>query len=114
MMEPGERLARRGDQRVCDGRYCPDRCHDVADWWLPERLRLRPHSEPTCSLGTRRDEQTADSEPFRTPVPIESVHRFRRFRTPVEETLLAAGGREALLGRVPGKPRQAGTVHRTP
>ena len=35
----------------------------------------------------------ADSEPFRTPVPIESVHRFRRFRTPVEETLLAAGAR---------------------
>jgi hypothetical protein len=35
----------------------------------------------------------ADSEPFRTPVPIESVHRFRRFRTPAEETLLAAGAR---------------------
>jgi len=35
----------------------------------------------------------ADSEPFRTPVPIESVHRFRRFRTPVEETLVAAGAR---------------------
>jgi hypothetical protein len=35
----------------------------------------------------------ADSEPFRTPVPIESVHRFRRFRTPGEETLVAAGAR---------------------
>ena len=31
----------------------------------------------------------ADSEPFRTPVPIESVHRFRRFRTPAEEKLVA-------------------------
>ena len=40
---------------ACDGRHGPDRCLDVADRWLPERLRLRPHSEPTCSLGTRRD-----------------------------------------------------------
>jgi hypothetical protein len=41
----------------------------------------------------RSDRLIADSEPFRTPVPIESVHRFRRFRTPVEETLVAAGAR---------------------
>jgi hypothetical protein len=27
-------------------------------------------------------ELAADSEGFRTPVPIESVHRFRSFRTP--------------------------------
>jgi hypothetical protein len=37
--------------------------------------------------------EAADSEPFRTPVPIESVHRFRRFRTPAEEKLVAAGAR---------------------
>ena len=35
----------------------------------------------------------ADSEPFRTPVPIESVHRFRRFRTPGEELATHAGVR---------------------
>jgi hypothetical protein len=46
----------------------------------------------TCANCDSR-EVTADSEPFRTPVPIESVHRFRRFRTPAEETLLAAGAR---------------------
>ena len=40
---------------ACDRRHGPDRCHDVADWWFPERLRLRPHQKPTCSLGTRRD-----------------------------------------------------------
>ena len=28
-----------------------------------------------CYRGT-------DSDPFRTPIPIESVQRFRRFRTP--------------------------------
>ncbi len=35
----------------------------------------------------------ANSEPFRTPVPIESVHRFRRFHTLAEEKLVAAGAR---------------------
>ena len=44
--------------------------------------------------GTKlRASASADSEPFRTPVPIESVHRFRRFRTPAEEKLVAAGAR---------------------
>jgi len=40
---------------ACDGRYGPDRRLDAQDRWLPERLRLRPHSEPACSIGTRRD-----------------------------------------------------------
>ncbi|MGP8223643.1 MAG: J domain-containing protein, partial [Acidimicrobiales bacterium] len=37
--------------------------------------------------------RVANSEPVRTPVPIESVHRFRRFRTLAEEKLVAAGAR---------------------
>src|ERR1039458_9435299 len=40
---------------ACDRRYGPDRCHDFADRWFPERLRLRPHQKPTGSRGTRRD-----------------------------------------------------------
>ena len=37
--------------------------------------------------------RSPNSEPFRTPVPIESVHRFRRFHTLAEEKLVAAGAR---------------------
>ncbi len=40
---------------ACDNRYGPDRHLGAQDRWLPERLRLRPHSEPRCSRGTRRD-----------------------------------------------------------
>jgi hypothetical protein len=36
-----------------------------------ERLRLRPHSEPTCSLGTRRD--TSRRCGGLAPVPSASV-----------------------------------------
>ena len=40
---------------ACGRKYGSDRRLDAADRWLPERLRLRPQSEPTCSVGTRRD-----------------------------------------------------------
>ncbi len=40
---------------ACGRKHGFDRCLDAADRWLPERLRLRPQSEPTCPLGTRRD-----------------------------------------------------------
>jgi hypothetical protein len=52
-------------------------------------VTAKGHSDPRDLIA----DMLADSEPFRTPVPIESVHRFRRFRTPGEETLLAAGAR---------------------
>ena len=37
--------------------------------------------------------RSADSERIRTPVPSESVQRFRRFRTPREELATHAGAR---------------------
>src|ERR1039458_4685357 len=110
--EPGERRRSRRVLREPGGEIPPGHS---------PRCPLRHRGEGARSAsGTRRaarvfgpraaprqDEdrvlQGADSEPFRTPVPIESVHRFRRFRTPVEETLLAAGARKALLGRLLGQ-----------
>ena len=52
-----------------DCRHGPDRRHDAADGF--ERLRLRPHQKPTCSLGTRRD--TSRRCGGLAPVPSASV-----------------------------------------
>ncbi len=37
------------------------------------------------SLDKEPADVTADSGRFRTPIPVESVHRFRGFRTPLRE-----------------------------
>jgi len=73
-------------QPVVHASAVPVRAAEASDSYLGSS---RTHSESRCPSTS----SSADSEPFRTPVPIESVHRFRRFRTPAEEKLVAAGAR---------------------
>jgi hypothetical protein len=63
-------LAWNGEQRVRGGNYGPTGATTSQIGGF-ERLRLRPHSEPTCSLGTRRD--TSRRCGGLAPVPSASV-----------------------------------------
>ena len=62
--------------------------HRDASIWVAGNTFLVNGQRQPYLRNSRHD---ADSEPFRTPVPIESVHRFRRFRTPGEELAPGAG-----------------------
>ena len=53
----------------------------------PTRSTAETEPRPGCGPGpptsTRPWSSTEDSGGFRTPIPIDSVHRFRSFRTPL-------------------------------
>jgi hypothetical protein len=68
---------------------------DAADRWLPERLRLTPHQEPTCSLGTRRD--TSRRCGGLAPVPSASVLLHADARQEPEHLTTAGDSEGALL-----------------
>ena len=56
---------------ACDRGTAPTGASTPQTGGFPERLRLRPHQKPTCSLGTRRD--TSRRCGGLAPVPSASV-----------------------------------------
>ena len=71
--------------RLCEGPYFPDR----SDWTFGRALDPRALDSTWTGrnefVGDSRSHdrrKDADSDGFRTPVPIDSVQRFRSFRTP--------------------------------